>query len=751
MANSAQHVTHALQDAKRIVLDQRAPYIPKSILSKANEDVHLQALQMVAAHIKLLLDVPEYLWRMLERKNFFSAAWLYLLSRVVQRALIREELDEEVRNLGIDVSDSFPIIQRQWEVVAQFRSQIVHRAVIALRDFNATSQATCATLLSLHLLDSRPLSDTLSALLDQRSKSLSTLLSKPPTPPGSIRDINQCILSTLQLISQTMKAARDVFHNRNSCLSLMRTTLEFIQTDVIPSTGLPSELQLTTQSLLSGLPSSSVFSTLPQNLTSYKPHVDVNSQFSSLAPAYLDEKLSTWFQSSSNAIRRSYQTWVSDIDSVKVMWFIRNSVRTWLHTSASLESSENSQLMGLADEVCRQHIVEIWQRRLFNAETAFRDKLTATVTSLAEGSELSLVDPSPLAHLFDAAPLPSVSQMEEKPLQRYRASLQCQLSGRTPLLNDVLKALENCASTVHEDLYEVLHGNDPDTATLIMQLRESCKPHAQQLCTGSLEVMASLSSALPDDTVLNINALMFIGRVSEELSTSPFISDISCHDTVALAFRHQSQTLFDSIIERWQRFTVTRLLSQHRVPVPVAGSKTSNCGSPSTELMQSLFLLAEAVQNIGFSKHSKRHARLAEQTVHLFISRLLDREWEYDKIQALNDIGFLSRIAELWGLHWNDVRQCLDAKRSQIRDSIGVSDDMPLDENISRISKDYLTRTQTIIAAILPYRVATSASSKNSEKLASLLPLGVPSPDAEYYPVFEVVKPSSRFALLLVD
>lgn len=67
-------------------------------------DIHLQALQILAAHIKLLLDVPEHLWRMLEKKKYFPAAWLYLLSRVVHRALVREDQDEEAwQSQGIDV------------------------------------------------------------------------------------------------------------------------------------------------------------------------------------------------------------------------------------------------------------------------------------------------------------------------------------------------------------------------------------------------------------------------------------------------------------------------------------------------------------------------------------------------------------------------------------------------------------------------------------------------------------------------
>ena len=56
-----------------------------------NADAHLHTLQLLSAHIKLLLDAPEHLWRLIERKKYFAAAWLFLLARVVHRALVRED------------------------------------------------------------------------------------------------------------------------------------------------------------------------------------------------------------------------------------------------------------------------------------------------------------------------------------------------------------------------------------------------------------------------------------------------------------------------------------------------------------------------------------------------------------------------------------------------------------------------------------------------------------------------------------
>jgi hypothetical protein len=58
-------------------------------------DTHLHTLQLLSAHMKLLLDAPEHLWRLIERKKYYPAAWLFLLARVVHRALVRDDDDQE--------------------------------------------------------------------------------------------------------------------------------------------------------------------------------------------------------------------------------------------------------------------------------------------------------------------------------------------------------------------------------------------------------------------------------------------------------------------------------------------------------------------------------------------------------------------------------------------------------------------------------------------------------------------------------
>ena len=123
IAASSQRVVDALKESKETILSQHPlPAPPKTAAidgldgklyswtnsdqtAKHISDRHLYTLQVLSAHIKLLLDAPEHLWRLIERKKYFHAAWLFLLARVVHRALVRnDDADEQSWvSEGVDV------------------------------------------------------------------------------------------------------------------------------------------------------------------------------------------------------------------------------------------------------------------------------------------------------------------------------------------------------------------------------------------------------------------------------------------------------------------------------------------------------------------------------------------------------------------------------------------------------------------------------------------------------------------------
>ncbi|KAG6837690.1 hypothetical protein H0H93_004966 [Arthromyces matolae] len=417
IATSAQRVKQALEETKEIILSQEEPPLPQRTSIQNGTDTHLYTLQLLSAHIKLLLDAPEHLWRFIERKKYLTASWLFLLARVVHRSLVREdEQDIKWSNEGVNILEDFPLVQRQWETVSQFRSQIIHKATLSLRDYDSTVEDTCAIMVTLHLLDSRPLTETLSVFLSQRSKTLHNSLSwqynsnsaelSPHKQNGHavtsgltnvvssdfrrrpVREIKEATHTALDAIARTVKAAKGIFEAEESRPSLVRRVLEHIQSDSSSSSdtaqGSPTELYLTTQSLLTTLPSSTHFLLLPPDLRSYKPYVDLDSSSSLVQPLQFTEKLGEWFRKSISNLQKSVTRWFSDLHSVKELWSVRTSTLRWLPT-CGLEKYELSEMTRVFDDLCRHRAVEIWKLRITGSLDSFSQRLDSNLLSLTEG------------------------------------------------------------------------------------------------------------------------------------------------------------------------------------------------------------------------------------------------------------------------------------------------------------------------------------------------------------------------------
>lgn len=69
-------------------------------------DKPLTKLQVLSIHIKLLLDAPEHLWRLIERRKYLDAGWLFLLSRVTYRTLITHDEEHSRDEDGVEVEVS---------------------------------------------------------------------------------------------------------------------------------------------------------------------------------------------------------------------------------------------------------------------------------------------------------------------------------------------------------------------------------------------------------------------------------------------------------------------------------------------------------------------------------------------------------------------------------------------------------------------------------------------------------------------
>jgi hypothetical protein len=259
----------------------------------------------------------------------------------------------------------------------------------------------------LHLLESRPLTDVLSVFLAQRARSLQAALLRSPksAPNGSslnggptkskkavVREVREGLEEVFESITSTVGIARDVFRNRgHEDPSLMFRVLSFIQLDVPDrDSSLPSDLQMSTQHLLSTLPSASHFVLLPTTIRSYKPFVDLASATSSVSSAQLATQLGEWFSKAVAELRGVAKGWFSELRTLKEVWVVRLWFGYWLGTK-QLEDEERQGLAEVVGDVAHGQAVKILRTALGDLQDGFRDELQNTLSHLRGSTSEALV------------------------------------------------------------------------------------------------------------------------------------------------------------------------------------------------------------------------------------------------------------------------------------------------------------------------------------------------------------------------
>ncbi|TFK77356.1 hypothetical protein BDN72DRAFT_754821 [Pluteus cervinus] len=741
MARSSQHVRDTFEEMKDAILSQSEPPVPKRASVKGVDDTQLHLFQLLSAHLKLLLDAPEILWRLIERKKYFPAAWLFLLSRVVHRALVQEDEQEEDswRNRGIDVLDQFPLVQRQWEVVSQFRTQIIHKATLSLREYKTTAESVCATLLTLHILDSRPLTETLVALLEQRSKAMRLLLQWKPKKiaegssgrrlsgilqnnlrRGHVKQVKEAVHALVDALFNTLNTARRIFQVNGSNQSLAILVLEHIQsgsTAHVDQDNPSAELFFTSQSLLSSLPSSTQFLLLPPNIKLYKPFVDLDSPTSFVSQVTLSQKLEEWYTKSLAAIQTSVTEWLASLESVRELWHIRLAVGGWVKDSGLL-AQEVNVLQDLFDDLHGKRATDIWVTRLRTTEGLFRDSLQSVLETLQKDEDASEI--GPLTSLFSLPPLPEhiIHGSNDPAFNEYKNALLKQITGRSAPLDGVLRVLELCVESLQQDIQHILSTDPRNPRALIERLQSIYQVDAEALCQSVVRLLVEVVQ----ETSPSLHVLIFVDQLTTELgASSQFITTIGCEPSVLQEIRQKLDELHHQILQQWQEQTLSRIF---------------DFGTSGT--IPQLMSLCHSLYELGLVQRPSMGQALVTSTFNLFVTRALDEAGTQERTLSTADLSALKWIADCHG------EACQGAMR-QIQERLqemGVEDGKP-DSEMPAI----LLRSQTLLSPLLPL---PPLPSKGGVKTSTLLPHGVPAAEQHYQPPFEVAKSTTRFSLLLV-
>ncbi|KAJ1308534.1 hypothetical protein OPQ81_004235 [Rhizoctonia solani] len=623
MAGTSERVVATLVDMREscagiLRLDEsprtRHRSIPNGKSTKAQEDAHLKTLQTLSAHLKLLLDSPEHLWRWLEKKQFLHAAWLFLLARTVYRKLSKspdeEESDEEEAasgdinwsRYGIDVMEQFPVASKQWETIGQFRPQIVHKATQALREPGISHRETAETLIAILLLDALSTSRTRNLFLSQRSKTLTSSLNPPLSTsrraisPNRAQNrkataalLSPCCFPTVYSIALG-SALEDPYYairckpqERKKNIATARAIygadglfdqiVMDIQTDApsqsIPSTTqpqfplsnpiqppIPSSRSLTTPHILHSLPSSSLLLRfLPPSITAYTPYVSTDSD--GLGATKVDEterELNDWLNNVLETLATPARNWLSKLDSVRAVWAVRAAV---VKGTLGLEGTPDTKdrILGAIETAFISRVSEVWENRLESIEVGVSNALRRA-TGLLEGSNVDArnEDTNPLAFVYSSElPVIRAEPGSDSSFRLFENALKRRANRRTALLDSVLSEMEEASRELRDELNVALGEANPSGT--VIRLTSSYQPRAAETC---MRIVSAVSTALEDaasngDEATDVNVAVFIGRLANALAShSIFITNLSCSKDTTIDAENNLRDVHNKSIDLWR-------------------------------------------------------------------------------------------------------------------------------------------------------------------------------------------------------
>lgn len=179
----------------------------------------------------------------------------------------------------------------------------------------------------------------------------------------------------------------------------------------------------------------------------------------------------------------------------------------------------------------------------------------------------------------------------------------------------------------------------------------------------------------------------------------------------------------------------------------------------SSALNRSLLALSTALQELGIALQTPRRDTVAKQTLLRFLYALAEgHDTEMIKVGHRWNLLFLQKLLDKWDPDW---LQNAEPLQSKMRDLVGFSYSLFVLRLISSLQalefdaetqvSSYLTGTQTLLASLFPTVDREITSTGKVDKSVALLRHGLPStPGKDTHPTVDVVKPSTRFGLLLV-
>lgn len=89
-------------------------------------------LDSIIIQIKILMDIPQYIWTSIETQNLLFATQLYIIAQHINYSLMFEIGSAELFR-------KYPIVSKQWDIITQFKNIICNECNKILQSLDVSS------------------------------------------------------------------------------------------------------------------------------------------------------------------------------------------------------------------------------------------------------------------------------------------------------------------------------------------------------------------------------------------------------------------------------------------------------------------------------------------------------------------------------------------------------------------------------------------------------------------------------------
>ncbi|PVG03219.1 hypothetical protein CPB86DRAFT_723784 [Serendipita vermifera] len=771
MASQSQNVLDSLKTMREICSEKNTTRTLTVAKSGSETDTQLRALQSLAAHLKLLLDCPEQFWRLLERKQYLDAVWLFLVTRFVHQSLVDDGEEDGWAQQGIDVLEQFPLIQRQWDAIAGFRTQISYRITQSLRE-ELPTQEIIRSMISFFLLESMPLRETLNTLLSQRMKSFQAYLSdseatlaagedEMATVPGqsrqrrNTRKVEQTICHAIGLLVNTVHSARVIFIGNGPQSSLIEQTLIDIQADA-------KDAIISTKKVLAALPSASLLDLyLPASIKSYTHFIDTSSASFQLTPSSTSSKLSQWFEDGVDSLEFKLQGWIDALYTVSDVHRVKRAALASF-SKGSLPKEETEKITSCLEKCCSDRIGAIWRDTFRSVREEFSQSLTHAIKKIEGKDSVAQKDSDPFLAMFSTDlpyPVSAAANLSRDKINSSFTQFNDIVAKRrrnlTPLLTAVISDIEKRCQGVFGEVATISENNSSRKADLLA--------HIMPL-TGQLhdDIVASLEHELKHAKDAkgehNLPVIVFVGRVANALSGSSLLGNFTPEWRSSISrFNTHLTRIHDNTLSIWRTSTVDQIIENMGSALKnLAHSKASindsilASSSPSPFLVDSLLSLISASRMLGLSRSQVIEKEIFSKCfLHIanaFVATLGPDTISYgDSLsQLIFDLFFLQAISKEMGADFSAASK-IQSYSNKMKSNMADETVQTFIKDSSSSALQSLLRLQLLLSPLF-YNPDHSSTSDSTP----LLSLGNPPTESRSTLPIALAQPSARFGLVLV-